>query len=63
MADPLVVVWPAVSSLVHVTSPPTSTVTSAGIKQLLVSSHPITDEPGALLTSAVGWSAYAAGTA
>jgi len=35
-----------------VTSPPTSTVTSAGIQHSLVCSHPGTDEPDGILTEA-----------
>jgi len=52
-AEPLVTVCAAESSFDHVTVPPTSIVTSAGIKHSLVSSHPGTDVPAGALTDAV----------
>ncbi len=40
------------SSLDHVTVPPTSTVTSLGIQHSLVCSHPGTEDPDGTLTEA-----------
>ena len=40
------------SSTVHVTLPPTSTVTSAGSQHSFVSSHPGTEVPDGILTEA-----------
>ena len=48
--EPLVDVCAAVSSFIHVTVSPTSILISNGMKHELVSSHPGTDEPGALNT-------------
>jgi hypothetical protein len=42
-----------VSSFDQVTSPPTSTVTSAGMKHSFVASHPGTEEPVGIDTDAV----------
>lgn len=51
-ADPLVTVCAAASLFVHVTVPPTLTVTVSGTKHSLVVSHPGLEAPTAIATSA-----------
>ncbi len=51
-AELLVTKWAVVSSLDHVTSPPTSIVTVLGTKHRSVSSQPGTEEPAGTLTDA-----------
>ena len=59
---PDVIVCAAVSLFSQITSLPTSIVTVLGMKQpSVVSSQPGTDDPGALVTVAVAWSANADG--
>ena len=54
---PLVTVWAAVSSLVHVTSSPMRIVMLAGIQHSSLASQPGTEDPGGMEISATGWSA------
>ena len=56
---PPVAVWASASRFVHLTSPPAATETLAGTKHRAAASHPGTDEPSAMATSATGWSANA----
>ena len=61
-ADPLVTVCAAASSFVHVTVPPTLTVTVCGMKHSLVVSHPGLEDPFGIDTLAVDGAAGVSST-